>query len=288
MSGEGRCHVSGNTIHRSQHAMFLMTPLQFTDAGRGFGMGVRSVRLMGDHVVTVIENHPSCPLDLLEPPLTASPRISLNVVRPYYGDALPARDDVGDGLIVLGGYQSAISDDDCPWLPRLRALMRDCVAAHVPTLGICLGAQLLAVACGGAIDIDAEEGLEGGVAELRWTPNVADDELFGPLAKRCKTFRSPSMHFDAISVLPPGATLLASSDKYPNQIFRIGHCAWGVQCHPEASFGTFRAWATDAATQESMSPSGFLRAYQDREPEIIAAAHMVGRSFARVVSRVRC
>lgn len=231
--------------------------------------------------MTVIENHPSCPLDLLEYPLS---EVSLDVVRPYEGDALPALDDVGDGLIVLGGYQSAISDDDCPWLPKARSLLRDCVDGAVPTLGICLGAQMLALACGGAVDIDADAGLEGGVTELTWLPEASVDALFGRLAHCCNPMRSPSMHFDAIGALPPYSTLLASSAMYPNQIFRVGSSAWGVQCHPEASFGTFRAWATDAATQESMSPSGFLRAYQDREPEIVATAHMVGRAFARVVA----
>ncbi|AEF41548.1 type 1 glutamine amidotransferase [Hoyosella subflava] len=239
---------------------------------------------MGERVVTVIENHPSCPLDLLEQSMAM---VSLEVVRPYYGDTLPTSDDVRGGLIVLGGYQSAISDDDCPWLPKVRALLRDCVDASIPTLGICLGAQLLALACGGSVSIDAEAGLEGGVAEIRWLPEANRDELFGRISVCCNPMRSPSMHFDVVETLPAGATLLGSSAMYPNQIFRIGHRAWGLQCHPEASFGTFRAWATDAATQESMSPSSFLRAYQDREPEIVATAQMVGRSFARIVAGSR-
>ncbi|GGC52638.1 type 1 glutamine amidotransferase [Hoyosella rhizosphaerae] len=235
---------------------------------------------MAQAVVTVIENHPSCPLDLLEDAINTC---VIDVVRPYLGDAVPSVGDVGDGLIVLGGYQSALSDDDFPWLPRVRALMVSCVDAEVPLLGVCLGAQLLAVACGGTIDIDAAPGLEAGVTDVHWSPDAITDPLFGRIARCCNPLPVPSMHFDAIGVLPDGAVLLGSSAQYTNQVFRVGQRAWGVQFHPEASFCTFRAWATDAAMQESMSPNRFLTEYKEREPHIAATAQMVGKSFAGVV-----
>ncbi|MBD8507644.1 type 1 glutamine amidotransferase [Hoyosella sp. G463] len=231
-------------------------------------------------VITVIENHPNCPLDLLEEPLR---QCHLEIVRPYYGDAIPAASDVGDGMIVLGGYQNAQADDDCPWLPRLRALMAACVDEAIPLLGICLGAQLLALACGGRLDRDAKAGLEAGVAAVQWSASAASDPLFRRIAASCDPLLAPTMHFDAISELPPGATLLGSSVLYQNQAFRVGDRAWGVQFHPEASYGAFRAWATDAAMQESISPSRFLEQYLEREPQIEATARMVGSSFRSVV-----
>ncbi|WP_278312705.1 type 1 glutamine amidotransferase [Lolliginicoccus levis] len=235
---------------------------------------------MARTVITVIENHPNCPLDLLEEPLR---QCHLEIVRPYYGDAIPVASDVGDGMIVLGGYQNAQADDDCPWLPRVRALMAACVEESIPLLGICLGAQLLALACGGRLDRDAEAGLEAGVAAVQWSADAASDELFRRIAAACDPLLVPTMHFDAVSELPPGATLLGSSELYRNQAFRVGDRAWGVQFHPEASFGTFRAWATDAAMQESISPSRFLAEYKDREPQIEASARMVGTAFRSVV-----
>src|SRR5688500_7881561 len=86
-----------------------------------------------------------------------------DVVRPYLGERIP--EDAGDGLIVLGGEAAAWEDERWPWLPATRALLRRAAGDGTPTLAVCLGAQLLTLACGGAVERGGN-GLEVGLCEL--------------------------------------------------------------------------------------------------------------------------
>src|SRR3954465_2153829 len=95
-------------------------------------------------VVTVIQSPPDVHLDHFAGWLAGSNAdLELRVVAAFAGEPVPPADEVGDGLVVLGGHMSAHSDADAPWLPEVRALLADASRTGVPTLGICLGAQLL-------------------------------------------------------------------------------------------------------------------------------------------------
>ncbi|MBV9292897.1 MAG: type 1 glutamine amidotransferase, partial [Frankiales bacterium] len=74
------------------------------------------------------------------------PAVGLDVhpIHPYLGHRVPTLVE-GDALVVLGGPMGAYDDTEAPWLPSVRALLATAVDDGVPTLGICLGAQLLAV-----------------------------------------------------------------------------------------------------------------------------------------------
>jgi GMP synthase (glutamine-hydrolysing) len=76
----------------------------------------------------------------------------LDVRRPDRGDPLPADLTGHDGLVVLGGSMAAWEDDVAPWLPATRRLLAEGVERGLPTLGVCLGAQLLALATGGRVE----------------------------------------------------------------------------------------------------------------------------------------
>ena len=78
---------------------------------------------------------------------------------------------------------SAYDDADAPWLPELRALLADASTQGVPTLGICLGAQLLAVARGGRVQVAAPPGRESGIVDVRWRPEAAGDAVVGAVAR---------------------------------------------------------------------------------------------------------
>ncbi len=86
----------------------------------------------------------------------------LDVRSPYDGSPLPSLRGFA-GLLVMGGAMGAYDDDAAPWLPATRDLLRAAVAQQVPTLGICLGGQLLAAALGGQVK-PADEGPEFGPA----------------------------------------------------------------------------------------------------------------------------
>jgi GMP synthase-like glutamine amidotransferase len=130
-----------------------------------------------------------------------------------------------DALVVMGGSMAAYSDDGFPTREAELALLAEALRRELPTLGVCLGAQLLAVAAGGRA-LPGQAGEEVGWAPVRL---VGEDRLFSGLPA---SFPVLHWHGDTVE-LPPGAELLASSDRYPNQAFRVGPVAWGMQFHVE-------------------------------------------------------
>ena len=105
------------------------------------------------------------------------------------------------------------------------ALLRRAVRDRIPTLGICLGAQLLATAHQGTVE-RAASGPEIGPALIAKRDAAESDPLFGPLPMLPDVLQ---WHQDEITELPLGAVLLAASSNYPVQAFRVGTAAWGVQ-----------------------------------------------------------
>lgn len=166
----------------------------------------------------------------------------LHVVNADAGEALPPDLTGFDGLVVLGGAQTAYDVDgqpSAPWFPHLRALLRQAVSDRVATLGVCLGGQLLAGALGGRVE-PAAEGPEIGAFLVAKRDVAQTDPLFAMLPFTPDVYQ---WHVDEITVLPPGAVLLASSPRVPHQAFRVGSRAWGVQFHIECDQPMLASWA---------------------------------------------
>lgn len=167
------------------------------------------------------------------------------------GDELPAGLDGHDGLVVLGGPQSALdSEETSPELVAVRALLRQALAADVPTLAICLGAQLLADVGGGAVR-KGIDGPEVGALLVAKRDAAEKDPLFGPLPLSPDVIQ---FHHDEISQLPTGATLLASSPMYAHQAYRVGRHVYGLQFHIETSPEIVREWAERDPVGVAASP----------------------------------
>lgn len=202
--------------------------------------------LDGVATALVIENDPTDDPRRLGEWLTEA-GLELSVVRPHAGDALPADLDGHAALVVLGGDQQAYPLVDgrpgAAWFPAVEKLLRKAVRHRVPTLGVCLGAQLLATAHAGTVE-RSPSGPEAGPGVVGRRDAAEKDPLFRyvPLIPDVLQW-----HADEITELPAGATLLAASTRYPHQAFRLGDRAWGLQFHIECDTAMIAEWATDSA-----------------------------------------
>jgi GMP synthase-like glutamine amidotransferase len=172
--------------------------------------------------------------------------VEVDACRIYESGRLPDR-LAGDfnGLVVMGGPMSAAGDEGFPTRRREIALLAEALEVGLPVLGICLGAQLLAASAGGRV-VRGAAGPEIGWAPVHFTAAAWDDPLFSTSPT---TLTVLHWHGDTYE-LPTGAVHLASSDRYPQQAFRVGAAAWGLQFHLEvdevAVVGYIDAFGEDA------------------------------------------
>lgn len=194
------------------------------------------------------------------------------IIRAYAGEALPITVPQNiSALIPLGGHMNATDDHLFPWLPTERALLQDAIARDIPIFAICLGSQLLAVAGGGKVERAALG--EVGIYEINRLDTP--DEIFNfegsvPVAQ---------WHEDQVTVLPTGATLLASSELCRNQIYRLGSKSYGVQFHPEIDLEVVKWWESEA--DNAFKDSGKVTII----PEMAAAEALLAKTWKPIVQR---
>jgi GMP synthase-like glutamine amidotransferase len=188
----------------------------------------------------------------------AAAGIGMDLRRVYVDERLPH--DVADfaGVVVMGGPMAAYSDSGFPSRQRELDVLADAIDRGVPTIGVCLGAQLLAMAGGGKV-FPGPTGLEVGWAPVDFTDLAADDPLLGALPDQLTVLHWHGDTFD----LPPDTAHLASSSRYPAQAFRTGAQAWGLQFHLEIDEGAVDAFL-DAFGQDALR-AGTTPALIERE-----------------------
>jgi GMP synthase-like glutamine amidotransferase len=154
------------------------------------------------------------------------------------GDVVPADLSGHDGLLVLGGPQSSL-DDTAAELEPVRALLARAVADDVPTLAVCLGAQLLAQAAGGTTRV-RPDGPEVGATLVARRDAAETDPVFAGLPL------SPDViawHHDEVAQLPAGAVVLAANPVCDVQAYRVGRRVYGLQFHIETTPDMAASWA---------------------------------------------
>ena len=155
-------------------------------------------------------------------------------------------------VLVFGGSMQVDQDDRHPWLADERALVRDLIDREVPTLGVCLGAQLIAQTAGA--DVGPAVVPEIGWHPVELTAEGREDRVLRGAPPRFAAYQGHSYGFG----LPPGATPLAHGQADALQAYRIGESTWGVQFHPEVTIDIVGPWIARHAREGSIDDEARL------------------------------
>lgn len=204
----------------------------------------------------IIQNDPEVPPGLVAEELDrlGAPWSPLH---PYRNEPFPEI-TAATAVICLGGAMGANDDRRHPFLTPLKSFIADAVQQEVPFLGICLGGQLLAAALGAEVTSNVH--IEKGTYSVTLTDAGTEDGLFRGIDREFVSFQ---WHNDSFAI-PPGAERLAFSDACPNQAFRIGALAWGLQFHPEVDEALVRNWSSWTRETAARTES-FVADYLERE-----------------------
>lgn len=158
------------------------------------------------------------------------------------GATLPESPAAYDALIILGGPMGADEEETFPYLFQVQELIKKAVSLRLPTLGICLGGQLIARALGANVRPNPVK--EIGWYPVRLTPAGRVVPLFAGMPPEFDVFQ---WHEDTFS-LPDGAFLLARGETCINQAFVYGAFtrggyAWALQFHLEVTPEMIEEWA---------------------------------------------
>lgn len=232
--------------------------------------------------VLVVQHQRTCPPARIGDWLTEA-GVELDVRHPYAGDQLPEDLSGHGGLLVLGGQMGYADDEEAPWLPATRELIRIAAKGEVPTLGICLGHQLATAALGGGVGRNPN-GRTLGVYSVLGLADLAEDPILADAAA------APVVQWndDVVTELPSSATPLAANERGDLLLARLATTVWGVQGHPEADHAIVSDWASkDAGTRElaDVDVPAVLAEIEAAGPAVEAAWRPVATAFATVLRR---
>ncbi|QEP44024.1 amidotransferase [Ectothiorhodospiraceae bacterium BW-2] len=160
----------------------------------------------------------------------------------YRGDPLPKVESLSL-LIIMGGPMSVNDEEFYPWLVAEKSAIATAISLQIPTVGICLGAQLMANALGAAVYPNPEK-------EIGWFKVTAPPSRL-PLPRQFNAFHWHGETFD----LPPNSQRLASSALCRHQAFLIGDYALGLQFHIEITPESVQALITHCGDELTEAPS---------------------------------
>ncbi|KFE62743.1 GMP synthase [Hyalangium minutum] len=194
------------------------------------------------------------------------------------------REDVDAELVVvMGGHMGVYEADQHPFLKEEIALLSERLANERPCLGICLGAQMLAAAAGAEVFL-GKNGLEAGALPVRWTQEGMKDPVIAGVKPRTVMAHWHQDTFKAV----PGATLLASTDRYTQQAFRLGK-SYGFQFHMELGAEDLDRWLTqwkDTLAKHGKTPEELrtqVPKLKAAQAELTELQHRLAHHFAKAV-----
>lgn len=174
--------------------------------------------------------------------------------RSFAGE-LPPDVSAYDFLVVLGGPMSVYEEDAYPWLAPEKVAIGEALRAGKAVLGLCLGAQLMSVALGGAVTRNPHR--EIGWWPVEKLPGRGDHWAASCFPDRFETFH---WHGDTFSV-PPGATALFRSEGCAHQGFAWGERAVALQFHPEITPEYVASWirASETTGGGDLKPGAYVQ-----------------------------
>jgi len=171
------------------------------------------------------------------------------------GDAVPPKLDY-DAIIILGGPMNVYEEDKYPFLKDEDKLIKEAIKKEIPTLGICLGAQLIAKASGAKVTKNIVRQVhqkEIGWYKVKLTDTGKKDTMFKGLGESFDVFQ---WHGDTFEI-PEKGSLLATAELCTNQALRVGKNIYGLQFHLEVTEDMIYEWI-DTYDEELESLKGMI------------------------------
>ncbi len=193
-------------------------------------------------------------------PLIDESGFILELCEVYKGKRIPTGLDDFSSVISLGGPMSANEYERFPFLLEEESMIKEILRRGIPFLGICLGAQMLAKACGARVWKGPQKEIGWGSVSL--TPQGFDDPVFQGFNGEIPVFQWHGETFE----IPENGILLASSQLYPNQAVKVGSRAYGIQFHLEVTRDMVSEWVENS--REELIRDGFDPEIIERETDI--------------------
>lgn len=190
-----------------------------------------------------------------------------------------------EAVLFLGGPMNVYEEQKYPFLKQEDSFLKEIIRRDIPTLGICLGAQLIAKAAGASIKKSLYK--EIGFSRVKLTEASDLDCLFENIIYPLEVFQWHEDTYD----LPEGAVLLARSDACEHQAFRLKNNIYGLQFHCEITDSDIKDWSwaylDNEDPQSDKKMQEMIEYYLKIKHNYTKQMAMIGYNFLKIIEKSR-